>query len=94
MKNERDESPVLIDTLMKISKMQWSPNGTVLAFAGTQVRASLCYYIKAQAWSRCSWMSKSETETSSNSTMPSASTCALFELVIPMPSFFFNPLWS
>ena len=37
MKNERDEKPVLIDTLMKITKMQWSPNGTVLAFAGTQV---------------------------------------------------------
>ena len=37
MKNERDESPVLIDTLMKISRIHWSPTGTVLAFAGTQV---------------------------------------------------------
>ena len=38
MRNERDDSPVLIDACMKISAMRWSPNGTVLAIAGSQVR--------------------------------------------------------
>ena len=38
MRNERDDSPVLIDACMKISALRWSPNGTVLAIAGSQVR--------------------------------------------------------
>ena len=39
MRNERDDKPVLIDTLMRIARIQWSPNGSVIAFAGTQVRS-------------------------------------------------------
>ncbi len=44
MRSENDDKPVLIDTLMRINRMQWSPNGSVLAFAGTQVRLRIGYY--------------------------------------------------
>jgi WD repeat-containing protein 35 len=36
MRSEIDESPVILDTGMRISQMQWNMNGTILAIAGAQ----------------------------------------------------------
>lgn len=35
MKNDKDESPILIDTVMTISSVRWSPNGSMFAVAGS-----------------------------------------------------------
>eukprot|EP00736_Rhodelphis_marinus_P014135 Rmarinus@m.4538 len=37
MRHEGDEEPVLIDTVMRASKIQWSHHGNVLAVAGSQL---------------------------------------------------------
>ena len=34
MRNEVDESPYLIDTGLKVSSIEWNPQGTMIAFAG------------------------------------------------------------
>lgn len=34
MKSDRDESPILIDTVMEISTVRWSPNGSMFAVGG------------------------------------------------------------
>jgi len=49
MKNERDESPILIDTVMTISCIRWSPNGSMFGVGGCakekdEVRAVVQFY--------------------------------------------------
>ncbi len=41
MRDENDTKPILIDTFMSISAIQWNTNGSVIAFAGSQVRANI-----------------------------------------------------
>ena len=36
MRHENDESPIIVDTKMKVNGIKWSPNGTVLAVFGQQ----------------------------------------------------------
>ncbi|KAL4456550.1 hypothetical protein ABPG74_000657 [Tetrahymena malaccensis] len=36
MKNEKDDEPVLIDTMMKIFTVKWNPSGSMFAISGTQ----------------------------------------------------------
>jgi WD repeat-containing protein 35 len=35
MKNDRDDLPVLIDAVMEISCVRWSPNGSMFAIGGS-----------------------------------------------------------
>jgi len=35
MKNEKDDEPVLIDTMMKIYTVKWNPSGSMFAVSGT-----------------------------------------------------------
>lgn len=37
MRNENDENAVLIDTGLKVSRIKWNTNGSVLGVAGSQV---------------------------------------------------------
>jgi len=36
MKNEKDDEPVLIDTMMNIYTVKWNPSGSMFAVSGTQ----------------------------------------------------------
>lgn len=35
MKNEKDDDPILIDTMMKIHTVKWNPIGSMFAISGT-----------------------------------------------------------
>jgi WD repeat-containing protein 35 len=37
MRDENDDNPILIDTMINANRMEWNTNGSVLAIAGTKI---------------------------------------------------------